>query len=52
MSLCYGNIGMVLQDRGNLDGAMKMYQKSLAICEELGIGPDVAALQQYRHGTA
>ena len=32
----YGNLGNVLQTRGDLDGAEEMYKKSLAIEEKLG----------------
>jgi Flp pilus assembly protein TadD len=35
-AIAYGNLGIVLQTRGDLDGAEAMYRKSLAIEEKLG----------------
>jgi hypothetical protein len=36
MAIQYGNLGIVLKTRGDLDGAEKMYHKALLINEQLG----------------
>ena len=36
MASDYGNLGIVLQTRGDLDGAEEMHKKSLEIDEKLG----------------
>ena len=39
MATNYGNLGDVLQTRGDLDGAEEMYRKALSLAQQVGASP-------------
>ena len=46
MASDYGNLGNVLQERGDLDGAEQMYRKSLDAAEKLSSPPLIAHAEE------